>query len=79
MIVTAVGQIGCIPYQLARYNGNNSRCNEDINNAIVLFNSELRKLVNRFNGGQLPGAHFVFLDSYQSTVDLYQKGRSYGT
>ncbi|EXB81486.1 GDSL esterase/lipase [Morus notabilis] len=78
VIVTAVGQIGCIPYQLARYNGNNSRCNEDINKAIVIFNSELRKLVDRFNGGQLPGAKFVFLDSYQSTLDLYQKGKSYG-
>ncbi|PON74514.1 Lipase [Parasponia andersonii] len=78
VIVTAVGQIGCIPYQLARYNGNNSRCNEDINKAIVLFNSELKKLVTRFNSGQLPGAKFVFLDSYQSTVDLYRKGRSYG-
>uniref|UniRef100_A0A2N9I7T4 GDSL esterase/lipase n=1 Tax=Fagus sylvatica TaxID=28930 RepID=A0A2N9I7T4_FAGSY len=78
VIVTAVGQIGCIPYQLARYHGNSSRCNEKINTAISLFNSGLRKLVDRFNGGQLPGAKFVYLDSYQSTKDLYLNASSYG-
>ncbi|MBA0573713.1 hypothetical protein Golob_000975 [Gossypium lobatum] len=78
VIVTAVGPIGCIPYQLARYHGNSSRCNENINKAILLFNSELRKLVDRFNGGQLQGAKFVYLDSYKSSNDLYQNGTAYG-
>lgn len=78
VIVTAVGQVGCIPYQLARYNGTNSRCNEDINNAILLFNSGLRKLVDRFNKGELQGAKFVFLDSYQATKDLILNAQSYG-
>ncbi|KAJ8769885.1 hypothetical protein K2173_008967 [Erythroxylum novogranatense] len=81
IIVTAVGQIGCIPYQLARYNTNstnNTRCNETINQAISLFNSGLFKLVQRFNNGQLPGAKFVYLDSYRSTSDLSLNGSSYG-
>ncbi|KAE8679236.1 GDSL esterase/lipase [Hibiscus syriacus] len=78
VIVTAVGPIGCIPYQLARYHGNSSRCNEDINKAIVIFNTELRKVVDRFNGGQLPGAKFVYLDSYKSSMDLYQNGSANG-
>ncbi|KAF8025462.1 hypothetical protein BT93_F2333 [Corymbia citriodora subsp. variegata] len=78
VIVTAVGQIGCIPYQLARYDGNNSRCNEKINNVIVLFNSGLRKMVDAFNDGQLPGAKFVYLDSYESTKYLYQSAANYG-
>ncbi|KAL0369162.1 UNVERIFIED_CONTAM: GDSL esterase/lipase [Sesamum calycinum] len=51
LIVTGVGQIGCIPYQLARYNGSGSRCNEEINSAIVLFNTALKRLVDRFNKG----------------------------
>ncbi|OMP00046.1 Lipase, GDSL [Corchorus capsularis] len=72
VIVTAVGPIGCIPYQLARYHGNSSRCNENINKAIILFNTELRKVVDRFNAGQLQGAKFVYLDSYKSSIDLYQ-------
>lgn len=78
MIVTAVGQIGCIPYELARFNGNNSRCNEKINNAIVLFNSGLKKMVQNFNGGQLPGAKFVLMDSYKSSQDLSSNGKSFG-
>ncbi|PIN12497.1 Triacylglycerol lipase [Handroanthus impetiginosus] len=78
VIVTAVGQIGCIPYQLARYNGNGSRCNEEINSAISLFNKGLKRLVDRFNRGQLPGAKFVYLDSFKSSQDLVQNARTYG-
>ncbi|GKV35174.1 hypothetical protein SLEP1_g43478 [Rubroshorea leprosula] len=78
VIVTAVGPIGCIPYQLARYHGNSSRCNEKINRAIVLFNSGLRKMVDSFNSGVLQGAKFVYLDSYKSSNDLYLKAASYG-
>lgn len=79
MIVAAVGQIGCIPYQLARYHGNNSRCNENINNATVLFNSGLRKIVEAFNKGQLPGVKFVYLDSYESTKELSLNAANYGS
>lgn len=81
MIVTAVGQIGCIPYELARYNNRNNstgRCNDKINNAIALFNSQLKKLVDRFNNGQLQGAKFVYLDTYKSTSDLAANGAAYG-
>ncbi|KAM1331857.1 hypothetical protein ACFX2I_044300 [Malus domestica] len=78
VIVTAVGQIGCIPYQLARFNSNSSRCNENINKAILIFNSGLKKLVDNFNGGQLPGAKFVYLDAYQSTFDLFQNPTANG-
>ncbi|KAK1433383.1 hypothetical protein QVD17_10293 [Tagetes erecta] len=78
VVVTAVGQVGCIPYQLARYNSSKSRCNEDINNAIALFNSGLRKLVDQFNNGALQGSQFVYLDSFQATKDLIQNAQSYG-
>lgn len=79
VIVSAVGPIGCIPYQLARYNGNSSWCNEKINNAIILFNSGLRELVDTINNGQmLPGAKFVYLDSYTSSIDLYQNAAASG-
>ncbi|XP_027091259.1 GDSL esterase/lipase At1g33811 [Coffea arabica] len=78
VIVSAVGQIGCIPYELARYDGNGSRCNEEINNAIILFNTGLRKLVDRFNNGELQGAKFVYLDSFQSSQDLVLNAKTYG-
>ncbi|KAL5982883.1 hypothetical protein ACLOJK_016962 [Asimina triloba] len=84
--VTAVGQIGCIPYELARLentsntnrNGNGSRCNEAMNKAISQFNSGLRRMVDRFNGGQLPGAKFVYVDSYHSLNDIVANAASYG-
>ncbi|KAF7836449.1 GDSL esterase/lipase [Senna tora] len=78
VIVTAVGQIGCIPYQLARFNSNRSRCNEKINTAISFFNTGLRRLVESFNSGLLPGSKFVFLDFYQSSHDLSLNGTSFG-
>lgn len=79
VIVASVGPVGCIPYQLARFSGNNStRCNENINKAIVLFNSGLRKLIDQFNGGQLPGSKFILVDSYQSSNDLYMNGTNNG-
>ncbi|KAH7834015.1 hypothetical protein Vadar_011938 [Vaccinium darrowii] len=80
IIVTAVPQIGCIPYELARYNGNGSNtCNEEYNNAIDFFNTGLRKLVDRFNSGhELPGSKFVFLDLFQATKDLILYAASYG-
>lgn len=81
IIVAGVGQIGCIPYQLARYNGTgraSDMCNEDINSAIVLFNSGLKNMVDGFNNGQLPGSKFVFLDSIQSSKELLHNAASYG-
>lgn len=80
MVVTGVGQIGCIPYELARSNGTGqSRCNEDKNNIVSLFNSGLRQLVDAFNNGQLPGAKFVYLDSYRAGSEVSSNRRSYGT
>ncbi|XP_047978197.1 GDSL esterase/lipase At1g33811-like [Salvia hispanica] len=78
VVVAGVGPIGCIPYQLARLDGNNSRCNEEINSAISLFNAGLRRVVDRFNGGRFPGARFVYLDSFQSSQDLIENARTYG-
>lgn len=80
VIVSGIGQIGCIPYELARFNGNSSgKCNDKINKAISLFNSGLLKLVKDFNNGQLPGAKFVYLDSYRSTNDIILNASSYGS
>ncbi|KAL5704084.1 hypothetical protein ACHQM5_022557 [Ranunculus cassubicifolius] len=81
VVVTGVGQIGCIPYQLARYNGGvkGPRCNEGINNAISLFNSGLLNLVDRLNEDlELPGAKFVYVNTYKSSVDIVEKAASYG-
>lgn len=78
MVVTGVGQIGCI-YELARYDGDGtSRCNEEINNAILPFKSGLRELVDRFNKGGLPGSRFVYMDSFEGSKDLAVNAKKYG-
>lgn len=80
VVVTGVGQIGCIPYELARYHGNGSRCNEEINSAIDLFNTGVKRLVSRINRGQqLPGSKFVYLDSFRSSQELVLNAKEYGT
>ncbi|CAH9115924.1 unnamed protein product [Cuscuta epithymum] len=79
IVVTSIGQIGCIPYELARYNGNGiNKCNEEINNAISMFNSGLKRLVDKYNKGYLPGSKFVYLDSFASTKDLVVNAKRYG-
>ncbi|WCJ34883.1 GDSL esterase/lipase At1g33811 [Euphorbia peplus] len=79
IIVTGIGQIGCIPYELARYNGNTTgKCNENINKAITIFNTGLLNLVKGFNNGQLPGSKFVYVDSFRSTNDIILNSTAYG-
>ncbi|XP_039118391.1 LOW QUALITY PROTEIN: GDSL esterase/lipase At1g33811-like [Dioscorea cayenensis subsp. rotundata] len=81
--VIGVGQIGCIPYELARYNtndnnnGTQSHCNNKINKAIAIFNKGLVKMVNRFND-QFPGAKFIYVNTFESSKDLVENASSYG-
>uniref|UniRef100_A0A803M2D3 GDSL esterase/lipase n=1 Tax=Chenopodium quinoa TaxID=63459 RepID=A0A803M2D3_CHEQI len=79
VIIPGIGPIGCIPYELARFNGTaQSRCNEDKNNVVNLFNSGLRQLVDTINNGQFPGAKFVYLDSFKGSKELTANKKSYG-
>ncbi|XP_078441086.1 GDSL-like Lipase/Acylhydrolase superfamily protein [Wolffia australiana] len=77
--VAGVGQIGCIPYQLARYDGsvNGSRCNEKINKAIAIFNSGLKAMVNRLNS-EATNAKFTYINSFGAFQDLITNADSYG-
>ncbi|KAK1300201.1 GDSL esterase/lipase [Acorus calamus] len=78
--IIGVGQIGCIPYELARMNNRNekNRCNEEINRAISIYNNGLIKMVDRFNNGELPGANFVYVNTYESSKDVAGNATSYG-
>ncbi|EHA8587055.1 GDSL esterase/lipase [Cocos nucifera] len=80
--VIGIGQVGCIPYELARNrNGNNGRnnsqCNETINKAITIFNNGLVRMVNRFNR-ELSEAKFIYVNIYESSKELGTKAASYG-
>ena len=77
VIVTAIGQIGCIP--IMKYmNGSHYYCNENLNYYAKIFNSALRGLVDKFNYGHLPGAKFVYLDLFQGGVELIENKSLYG-
>ncbi|KAL9236983.1 hypothetical protein vseg_011582 [Gypsophila vaccaria] len=72
VIVTGVGKIGCIPYELARSNGTSqSRCDENKNGIVSLFNTGLRQLVDQFNSPQFPSAKFVYLDTLLNNPTSY--------
>lgn len=82
VVVVGVGQIGCIPYELARLQQDDSqvggRCNDRINNAISMYNSGLVRMVRRFNR-ELPGAKFVYINTFQSGRDLVDNAATYGS
>lgn len=80
VVVSGVGQIGCIPYELARTedDGSGHRCNETINRAIAMYNSGLVKMVDRFNGGELPGANVVYINTFETSKDIVKRAESYG-
>ncbi|XP_020597494.1 GDSL esterase/lipase At1g33811 [Phalaenopsis equestris] len=79
--VTGIGQIGCIPYELARLrapkNKTGSRCNENINKAINIFNAGLLQMVKRFNSA-MEDAKVIYLNTYESSKDLTMNAISYG-
>lgn len=81
--VVGVGQIGCIPYELARYNNRSNKnrtgvqCNETINKAIVMFNTGLVQMVKRYNN-ELHEAKFIYVNTYESSKDLAANAATYG-
>ncbi|KAF3337327.1 GDSL esterase/lipase [Carex littledalei] len=78
--IVGLGQIGCIPYELARLNNStnkNTTCNENINKAIAMFNTGLLQMVKRFNT-EKPGAKFVYVNTLESSKDLVSNASTYG-
>ncbi|ONK57765.1 uncharacterized protein A4U43_C09F3860 [Asparagus officinalis] len=79
--IVGIGQIGCIPYELARMDDDDRqggrRCNGRINKAISMYNACLYRMVRRFNR-ELPGAKFVYVDTFKSSNDLVNNAASYG-
>lgn len=82
MAIIGIGQVGCIPYELARNrNGssrrNGSKCNETINKAITTFNNGLVQMVNRFNS-ERSEAKFIYVNIYESSKEIAANAASYG-
>ena len=58
-MVFGLGQLGCIPATIARNNA--TQCVTEINQAVELFDTQVRSLVDDFNAN-LPGARFTFVN-----------------
>ncbi|KAL8130426.1 hypothetical protein V2J09_019581 [Rumex salicifolius] len=57
VVVFGLGPLGCLP--LLNQTG---KCSDDINNALQLFNTKVRSLVDEFNQN-LTGAQYIFVDT----------------
>ncbi|KAL5997697.1 hypothetical protein ACLOJK_008627 [Asimina triloba] len=75
--VVGVGQVGCSPAEIANFSPNSTQCVARINNAIQLFNTRLRSLVDNFNAN-LPGAKFIYVNAYAIFEDVVNRASSYG-
>ncbi|XP_077231795.1 GDSL esterase/lipase At1g71691-like [Tasmannia lanceolata] len=73
--ISSVGLLGCVPSILAQ--SSNSRCSDSVNNLVVLFNNNVRSMVNNFNTN-LPGAKFIYLDVFKMFQDILRNPRPFG-
>jgi hypothetical protein len=62
----------------ASLNVTGAECVEPVNGAALLFNGELRSLVDAA-GPRMPGASFSVVDSYKIIKDLLDHPRKHGT
>jgi len=57
------GVVGCTPNSISLYDTKGKACVEEINNAVALFNQQLRSLVDNLNRN-LGGAKAIYVNSY---------------
>ncbi|KAD4982501.1 hypothetical protein E3N88_19172 [Mikania micrantha] len=60
-VVFGLGQIGCTPHEITRFGTNGEPCVQWINDAVKLFNDELKRLVEELNSDYLD-ARFIFIN-----------------
>nr|XP_043625726.1 uncharacterized protein LOC122597160 [Erigeron canadensis] len=59
--VFGLGMIGCAPAEIERFGTNGKPCVEWINDAVMVFNQQLKPLVDELNNGY-PDARFTFIN-----------------
>ncbi|KAI8001754.1 GDSL esterase/lipase [Camellia lanceoleosa] len=77
VVCIGVGQIGCIPNALAQNSPDGSPCVQSVNSANLLFNDQLKSLVDDFNNN-LPGAKFIYINAYGIFHDLISRPSPFG-
>ncbi|KAL5559833.1 hypothetical protein UlMin_036044 [Ulmus minor] len=74
-VIAGLGLMGCIPSILAQNPA--GRCSEEVNQLVLPFNSNVKTMMNNLQTN-LPGSHFVFIDTARMFQDILSNSRSYG-
>lgn len=69
LALSGLGLIGCTPYEVATHGTNGGPCVDNINNAVQLFNTGLRLLVNDLNAN-FPNTKSIYIDNYGIGIQL---------
>ncbi|XP_010528545.1 PREDICTED: GDSL esterase/lipase At5g37690 [Tarenaya hassleriana] len=75
LVFHGLGPLGCIPSQ--RVKSKKGTCLTRVNEWVLQFNSRSQKLLEELNK-HLPGAKFVFADTYPAVLDLIDHPIRYG-
>ncbi|XP_031387527.1 GDSL esterase/lipase EXL3-like isoform X3 [Punica granatum] len=75
--VLSMPPIGCVPSQRTLDGGLRRECSERANEAALLFNSKLSPKLKDLSK-QLPGSRFVYMDVYNTLLDIFQNHTKYG-
>ncbi|KAG6538219.1 hypothetical protein ZIOFF_003331 [Zingiber officinale] len=77
IVVAGVPPLGCVPAARTVGGGENRDCVETYNQASTLFNLELSRSLEQLNV-DLFGARIIYLNIYDTVMDLIQHGSDYG-
>ena len=72
-VVFSIQPTGCTPVVRSFLNITGAACIEPVNDAVALFNSELRRLVDGARS-RMPAARLAYIDSYKIIKDKQDTG-----
>lgn len=76
-VIFSIQPTGCTPVVRAFLNITGAACIEPVNNAVALFNSELRRLVDGARS-RMPAARLAYVDSYKIIKDMLDHPAKHG-
>ncbi|CAN6194828.1 unnamed protein product [Urochloa humidicola] len=77
-VIFSIQPTGCTPVVRAFLNITGAACIEPVNDAVALFNSELRRLVVDGARSRMPAARLAYIDSYKIIKDMLDHPAKHG-
>ncbi|KAL5995677.1 hypothetical protein ACLOJK_025745 [Asimina triloba] len=75
--IVGLPPLGCLPSQRTLRGGPNRDCAESVNQAAIMFNSQLQKELKLLSN-KLSGATLVYIDLYTPATSIIQNPSLYG-